>query len=60
MAQADLPTSLCLADAGQLRTTRVSVFVTVTQIVSASPCCHAVNAAVLAAISPEVSSHVSR
>jgi hypothetical protein len=41
-------------------TKQVLVVVTVTQIVAASLCSRAGNAAVLAAVSPEVSSNVSR
>jgi hypothetical protein len=39
--------------------TQIFVFVTVAQILCASPCCRARNAAVLAAVSPEVGSNVS-
>jgi hypothetical protein len=39
---------------------QIPVLVTVTQIVAASLRCRAGNAAVLAAVSPEVSSDVSR
>ena len=39
---------------------QIPVYVTVTQIVSANLRCRGGNAAVLAAVSPEVSSNVSR
>jgi hypothetical protein len=41
-------------------TVQIPARVTVTQIVSVSLCCPAANAALLAAVSPEVSSYVSR
>jgi hypothetical protein len=43
-----------------LMTAQIPVAATVTQVVPASLCCRATNAAVLAAVSPEVSSNVSR